>query len=61
MKPLIGFIAIHGKICVAVFVLLSAYGLTFTMDKIREKILGGEEKRKRMLVRFIEHLSEHIS
>lgn len=33
-KPLIGFIAIHGKICVAIFVLLSAYGLTFTMTKM---------------------------
>lgn len=40
-KPLIGFIATHGKVCVATFVLLSAYGLTFSMMKNNKKEMGG--------------------
>ncbi|MBQ8780982.1 MAG: acyltransferase [Oscillospiraceae bacterium] len=32
-KPLIAFIANHGKICVTIFVLLSAYGLTKSYKK----------------------------
>lgn len=43
-KPLIGFIAAHGKICVTIFVLLSAYGLTFSMNKCRQKIAGGAKQ-----------------
>lgn len=45
-KPLIGFIATHGKVCVAIFVLLSAYGLTFSMMKNNKKVIGGQNAAK---------------
>lgn len=41
-KPLIGFLAAQGKICVAIFVLLSAYGLTFSLNKCHQKLSGAE-------------------
>lgn len=44
-KPLIAFVAAQGKICVAIFVLLSAYGLTFTMRKVGKKVIGGGAKQ----------------
>lgn len=43
-KPLMGFLAVQGKICVAIFVLLSAYGLTFSMNKNIQKAVGGGSK-----------------
>lgn len=36
-RPLIAFMAMHGKICVTIFVLLSAYGLTFSYRKLCDK------------------------
>ena len=42
--PLIGFIARQGKICVAIFVLLSTYGLTFSINKNIQKTVGGGAK-----------------
>lgn len=46
-KPLIGFLAAQGKICVAIFVLLSAYGLTFSLNKSYQKsIEEGQNKAK---------------
>lgn len=55
-KPLIGFIATQGKICVAIFVLLSAYGLTFSMNKCRQKIAGGQSKLKG----YVSFIGTHI-
>lgn len=45
-RPLIAFIAMHGKICVTIFVLLSAYGLTFSYRKLRDKEKSIKEKWK---------------
>lgn len=39
--PLIGYIASQGKICVSIFVFLSAYGLTLSVRKNCDKINGG--------------------
>jgi uncharacterized membrane protein len=39
--PLIGCVAIQGKICVAIFILLSAYGLTYSIKKYNSLVSGG--------------------
>lgn len=52
--PLIGFIARQGKICVAIFVLLSAYGLTFSINKNIQKTVGGGQSLVKGYTSFVE-------
>ena len=46
--PLIGYIASQGKMCVAIFIFLSAYGLTFSARKEYDKISGGDCPKTKM-------------
>lgn len=50
-RPLIGYIATQGKICVTIFVLLSAYGLTKSIMKHSLQI--EEENTVRSLGKFV--------
>lgn len=53
-KPLIGFIATQGKVCVAIFVLLSAYGLTFSFSKGKKmKICAPRRDLKFVLIHIV--------
>ena len=38
--PLIQFLATHAKVCVAIFVFLSAYGLTISYEKSKMEKIG---------------------
>lgn len=44
--PLIQFLATHAKICVAIFVFLSAYGLTISYRHIQEQMKDSKKKWK---------------
>lgn len=52
--PLIGFIAKQGKICVAIFVLLSAYGLTFSINRNIQKSIGAGQSLIKSYFSFVE-------
>lgn len=43
---LIGYIASQGKICVAIFILLSAYVLTYSIKKYNSLVSGGGKVRQ---------------
>ncbi len=56
--PLIGYIASQGKICVAIFILLSAYGLTYSIKKHNPWISGGQNTKRQYLYFVIDHVKK---
>ena len=55
--PLIGYIASQGKICVSIFVFLSAYGLTLSVRK-KNKQGGGKHIAERYASFVISHIKK---